>query len=129
MNLDRDRWHVRWFHFVQHAMFGDEYRYREGTNLCHFMRVTMFWGPFWAVLVLCTVGWISTLCTYLLIVWPFRLASWWGLLVVPALVALSVLVARYGRAPVGSMRHCVSEHAKAVKGRFCPLVKFEGPAS
>lgn len=50
MEFNKSRWYVQWFFLslrvTDHFRNKDtEYRYRSGTNLCHFMRVTLFWAP------------------------------------------------------------------------------------
>ncbi len=52
MEFNKNRWYVQWFFLslrVIDQFSGRDndsaYRYRAGTNLCHFMRVTLFWAP------------------------------------------------------------------------------------
>ena len=44
MKIRNNTWHARWFHFVQKKI-GNERRYEEGTSICHYVRVVVFWGP------------------------------------------------------------------------------------
>lgn len=51
MELDKRQWYVRWFfwsltvwdEFKDHG--DSSWRYRNGTNLCHFLRVMLVWCP------------------------------------------------------------------------------------
>ncbi|MFZ2484641.1 MAG: hypothetical protein WAX80_01675 [Minisyncoccia bacterium] len=50
MDLDRELWYVRWFFWSLDIWddFNDnntQWKYRNGTNLCHFMRVIFVWCP------------------------------------------------------------------------------------
>jgi hypothetical protein len=127
MILTRQALHVRWFHFVQ-SKIGDKEKYRNGTNLCHFMRVVFLWGLALVIFVSLVVSIAATV----LFVLPFY-GQWYGPIGVAVAAAvfgagyvISRLIGRYGRklAPVGSLAHCAYEHAKAVKNKFCPLVSF-----
>lgn len=130
MNLDRNKLHVRWFHFVQ-SKIGDQNKYRYGTNLCHFMRVTILWGAFIVAVLAAMVGGVIAF----FIVLPYSIngflgiALWWAAVgaVFGSIHGAAFLIGRYGKkfAPIGSMAHCVYQHAKAVKGRFCPIVTFD----
>lgn len=52
MEFNKNRWYVQWFFLSLRVIdnFGgrsgdNTYYYRHGTNLCHFMRVTLLWAP------------------------------------------------------------------------------------
>lgn len=50
MEFNKSRWYVQWFFLSLRVIDrfsgkDSDYRYRSGTNLCHFMRVTLFWAP------------------------------------------------------------------------------------
>lgn len=125
MNLDSSAWHVRWFFFVQ-DIIGDS-SYRHGTNLCHFMRVTMLWGPLVALTVLTFVGlWIAGF-----IVAPIALFGWGALLLWGGVALLFFVLkwiagrcADFKRKPGGAI-DCVLSNAKAAKSKVCPLISFD----
>lgn len=127
MKLSNDAWHVRWFNFVQ-SQIGD-FSYSSGTNLCHYMRVTMLWGP---LLILLAAGAVGSIL-WVLVGLPILIFGMWGLPLVWAIIGafatavygIVYLIGKYAAAPVGSAAYCVYQHARAVKGRFCPLVSFD----
>ncbi len=74
MELQRKQWFVHWFfvslaiitRFSDGYMWYDERRYKDGTNLCHFMRVIFMWAPL--VVLLNLTAYVLVLCA--LIVTP-----------------------------------------------------------
>lgn len=138
MMLNPQAWHVRWFNLVQ-KIIGDRNKYRSGTNLCHFIRVTMLWGPLVCVAFAMAASFVAFLATILLIIIPYKEGGGlWGVFLLWSSIALGCgivygalwLLGNYGHhissklAPVGSMAHCVAQHAAAVKGKFCPIISF-----
>jgi hypothetical protein len=133
MNLANDSWYVRWFFFVQETLFKDwSGQYRSGTTLCHFMRVTMLWGPlFVTFLVFCLFCAIVAL-----FIAPYMAGGWLGVLGLWAAIA-AVGATSYGlilfvgwlhrRAQrEDSFARLTIEHAAAIKNRVCPRIFF-GP--
>lgn len=80
MNLSNKRWHVRWFHFVQRG-FGNPYKYENGTTLCHFIRVTLIWGPLMILIISVMACVVVVAIVGALIVLPYDMWGWSGLLV------------------------------------------------
>jgi len=96
MELKKDRWYVTWF-FLSLAILDKfwgrrdsyksrEWKYEGGTNLCHFMRVTLVWAPLVVLLHLAIYG---TAIAVLTIV-PMRMLGWSGYR--PILVAIGCLL-------------------------------------
>lgn len=133
MNLSKNAWFVCWFNFVQ-SVIGSEYTYRNGTNLCHFVRVCFFWGG----LLVSAIAAVGSAVIFILFVGPF-----YGLWVGPIAVGIAAtifavgygvfrFIGRYGNAigsglaQAGSAVRCAIEYGSAVKGKFCPIINFNG---
>lgn len=62
MELNRNRWYVQWFFLSlrivdRFTKRNNEFTYKmRGTNLCHFMRVTLIWSPLIVLLHLALYG-------------------------------------------------------------------------
>lgn len=62
MELNEKRWYVQWFFFSLYVIdrftdgYDEETYRRRGTNLCHFMRVTLIWAPLVLLLNLAVYG-------------------------------------------------------------------------
>lgn len=132
MRLDRNTWHARWFHFVQNSV-GNKYRYSEGTNLCHYMRVTLLWGPLWVSFVATGLGAALFIVCVPFIQWGILggLALYGSLIAfLGGIVGIALLVEkfRYRRRrqinPNG-FPHLIGQYVKAIKGRFCPMISFD----
>lgn len=128
MKLDNNAWHVKWFYFVQ-SIIGDCSEYRRGTSLCHFIRVTMVWGPFVALFyggvflggigVLTVLPWV--------VGGPLAMfALWGGIVAVFGLLAIMFYLATEYSPKEGGAVDCVLTYAKAAKAKVCPLVTFDG---
>lgn len=143
MKIRKSTWHAKWFRFVQDGVFTDG-RYVDGTNVCHYMRVTMIWGPL-------AVGLVALIATCMAVglvggvtVLPFEIAEafgvsgWWGVaalwLGVPAswLTLYGAGIALGGFAPLvgkvfaeDSFINVTWQHAMGVKQKVCPLIRFK----
>ncbi|HEX5774856.1 MAG TPA: hypothetical protein VFY28_02755 [Candidatus Paceibacterota bacterium] len=83
MDLDKRQWYVTWF-FVSLAVLdkfrgrtwwdSDLDRYKNGTNLCHFIRVILLWTPLVYALHILVYGTAIAILTY----WPIRLFGFNG---------------------------------------------------
>lgn len=83
MDLDKRQWYVTWF-FVSLAVLdkfrgrtswdSDLDRYRNGTNLCHFIRVILLWTPLVYGFHILVYGTAIAILTY----WPIRLFGFNG---------------------------------------------------
>lgn len=126
MNLNNNAWHVRWFHFVQ-GIIGHN-SYGGGTTLCHFMRVTLLWGPFLFSFLAALVAAVAVV----LVIGPFIIGGWtgmfamWGVMaaIIGVIFGLVFLVMEY-RPSEGGAVHCILTFLKAAKAKVCPLINFE----
>jgi len=156
MELTKNQWYVRWFFWSlavcdEFVPNNSSWRYRSGTNLCHFCR-TLFWGT--AVLLVhvafygSAIGVVSVLPIYL-----FGFGGYlWTLFCMGAFVLfimgtklLWVRFVQFMRRrnelkteapPVQPTRQGPSffkvlwQYVVAVKGKFCPVITFtEGATS
>ncbi len=133
MKVSQQSWHARWFNFVQKKLF-DSVRYSDGTNLCHYMRVTMLWGPLFFGVMLLGIGVACLAAIFVFVLAPYDLLGFYGpplaitlaAGLIYSLIKMPWLFRRYRHkfAPIGSFTHAMIEHAGAVKGRFCPLISI-----
>ena len=99
MELNQKRWYVQWFFFSLYIIDRftdgydeDKYRYR-GTNLCHFMRVTLIWAPLVLLLNLAVYG-LLLLALVLVPLYYFGLsgsAKGYGI-IIAAIIAIVLVV-------------------------------------
>lgn len=158
MELDRRQWYVRWFFWS--LMVWDEFREdatawyceRNGTNLCHFVRVTLVWAPLVVALHLFVYGSAIAVLT----AWPIYLfgIKWYmAALLAIALVVVMVLGAKRVSRKAGEWKRTHSmtvsrltlsrtradkstpsrgpgffevlrQYVAAVKSRICPAITF-----
>jgi hypothetical protein len=92
MELNNRRWYVTWFYLslaILDRFQGDrgwgrkEDKYRNGTNLCHFIRVTLVWGPLVLALHLVVYGAAIAVLTIV----PIQLFGWSGYFAIIAGIA------------------------------------------
>lgn len=125
MNLNNNARHVRWFFFVQNIM--GQSSYHNGTNpLPFYARYDALGGP------LLVLGWLTLVGLWICgaVVAPIALFGW-GALLVWGVAGLAILVIigliRFCmdfKHKSGGIVDCVLTHAKATKGKFCPLITF-----
>lgn len=155
MELNPRLWYVQWFFWScrvlqrfcstrSSAFFHREYRYRNGTNLCHFFR-TLLWGT---LIFLGVIG-LYAYAIFAFLVLPFMLFSYLSVLTVvgvivgvlaltACVIAIVHLVVKMGtwlvkRHPKPSRPSDQPRFAKVVRSywtaihdRICPLIKFRG---
>jgi hypothetical protein len=138
MNVSSNTWHARWFRFIQKKI-GSEYRYASGTNLCHYLRVVLVWGPlffgFWTF-VACVFAFFVVMFLFVL---PFDKGGWLGVLIAwSCYIAIAGLffLARFivtrneqklGRGLSRSRDGILTlvNALAAAKNKFCPIVSFQ----
>ena len=138
MKIRNDTWHARWFHFVQKKI-GSEYRYREGTSVCHYVRVVVFWGPavigFWyavglaaaAIVILMPLQFFGEAWAALVWVAIAIVARCIQLLIKHAMRIDAALGKFFGTKPfirAGSFIMAVVDSTAAAKASICPPVTF-----
>jgi hypothetical protein len=123
------------------------YKYEHHTNLCHFVRVALFYAPiilllqilFWAYAITALViipaylfGFMSFLKTFGIVVGGI-VALFLALIVIDLVVRMGYNGVRdwmkdfwYEHRHAPTLLTVVVEWAKAKKQRICPIVNFEG---
>lgn len=154
MTIKTDSWHYRWYAYWLERGRGNKPHYQE--NLCHYVRVLLFWAPMtWldqtydaaarskrvgVALVLLIgaayVGLIGLLLTLLGIDYPVQflmaLGSLAGLIVTLAMLyylGRFILTHRLPRPPtfgIPTTTRLIAACAVAKKHRICPFITFEG---
>ncbi len=158
MELDRRQWHVRWFFWSlgiweEFMEQGQEWRVEHnGTNLCHFMRVTLVWAPLVLLLNLAVYGAAISALTIIPAV-LFGLTSYVSLVIAIVLIVGIVWGAKWYFAaqrskprPTNTVRpepiasapvqhtprgpgffEILWKYIVAVKKKFCPIITFRQP--
>jgi uncharacterized membrane protein len=119
VDLDKRKWFVNWF-FLSLAVldkfrggWGDsEYRYRKGTNLCHFVRVILLWTPLVVVLHLALYAAALAALIALPIYW-FGLSGYLGTVVGLVVFAALVVLVSFVVAGVGKGMAYVARQSRA----------------
>lgn len=141
MELDKRLWYVRWFFFSQ--MIWDEFyhsgnssRYAYGTNLCHFMRVTLVLCP----LVLVLHGALYASVVAIFIGLPVYLAGGIGYALILACIGVIASVIWGSKRLMNRMRQSKRErtlitgpsyavflwsYVVALKRKMCPILTFK----
>ena len=160
MELDRRQWYVRWFFWslmVWNEFKEDDdssWRYRTGTNLCHFLRVMLVWCPLVLLLNAAVYGSGIAVLTVLPIYFYGGVGYAWiigvivfvvGLLLAVKFVnrrlsewsyrrsAMRVRVPQPPRAPITAptgptFLEVLLSYIIAVKMKVCPTVTFKSQA-
>lgn len=145
MDLNKQSWYVRWFFWslgvLEEFVEYHTYEYRNGTNLCHFVRVVFAYAPLALVLNLAFYAAAVGVVT----VWPVYLFGWGSYLTILGFVGGVGLVYLVGcwlwslRSdqevtkeeaassavdPEPSFSQVVWEAVVAKKRKVCPLIRF-----
>lgn len=147
MIINTNSWHFRWYAYWLGTGRGVQPGYRE--NLCHYVRVLLFWAPMtwldqhtswnWGKLaeritlgglVLTILALIGYGVVTAAITQPTKslmaIGSLGGLLVVTGLVVLGVKTRRGKPLEVPGTLKLVGGYVVAKKRRVCPFLTFEG---
>lgn len=150
MIIDRNAWHYRVYKYWQDWGRGNTLAYRE--NLCHYVRVLLFWAPMtwldqryeagmWGkrslagLAVLATVSYIAFWLTFAGVKYPVQFLMGLGSLLG---AVLAIGIAYYGlkfalthKLPelptfgIPTTSRLIYAYGKAKKRRICPFIEFQ----
>lgn len=142
LDVERTSWHFRWYSYWLQTGRANSLGYRE--NLCHYVRVLVFWAPItwidqhtvwdWGKLVLALMllygaGWIGLLIVLAILakLWLVLLSVsvFLGVVLSGSLAVLSAKALHRKRPSIPGTVKLGAAYVMAKKHRICPFITFD----